>query len=207
MLISGPSAAGKTTLIEKIRDRAPELEHECFSFLFEQPFHFVRRAELFEGSIASDENLVVHYDITAIVHDSFHRVKNCDLSRLRPSDLDFNRMTKYIEGSNRVTVMVLRPSSEALMDRISLRIQVNLTDRPEGWRQRVARYEYLRSFYSSDRRLHRFYKVWENFLKSQGINPSSVIDSTDGFSLIQYNRTDKATQQVTACKSDSLILK
>lgn len=171
IIIGGPSCAGKTTLIKKIRKGTlPDL---CEQIGITTPslWRYASAKDLIESRESLIERVVVHYDIYA----RYSQKK------------EFNYLSELVNNSDSVIILTLYVPPEIFVKRISSRIHITLKSLLslglykgagllESWRrimpQLKKRKEYKEGYSMF------LYKKWFIFFGQNGVTTHWILDSS-----------------------------
>ena len=167
IIVGGPSAVGKSTLLERIKKG--DEQQICSQLDIRQPSSCLYCDAMHLHKICQPfvDQLVLHYDI---------------LYQYSPR-YGFKYLPDIICRSDDVCVLTLLTSSEVLFCRTAPRLKKAMFSFMCSPRKSAGKrlfYQWrTRKFYSSDRKLFRQYVKWDRFLEAYGVAKHFVLNSTN----------------------------
>ena len=173
IIIAGPSCAGKTFLIDKIKQNAlPELRNQL-GLSDPSSWQYVLAMDLDKVCQSSIDKLVIHYD----------------LFEQQSKENEFNYLNKLISNSDMLTVVSLLAPRSVLMKRIRYRI-FGLYLRKFGLRKKEYPGQRIQKCISILQKKYRacqcggsdvLYDRWFSYLNKNSVSKHFLIDSTKSY--------------------------
>lgn len=167
LVVGGVSAAGKSTLLEKIYQG--EVPHLCrrLNIVIPSSYVYCSAKHLSEVTQPTVERLALHYDF---------------LYQYSPKD-SFTYLPDIIRRSSSVSVLTLCTSHEVLFRRLTQRLKgalISFLCGPSTWTaKRILSLWRTREFYRSYSNLFEHYIKWAEFIAGQPVDKHLFFDNTN----------------------------
>jgi len=179
IIVAGPSASGKTTLINEIRQGNHSKLHNHISELGTEKFRFINAIRLSKVTRSFIPRLCVHYD--------FLRQHNMKRGFLVLPDL--------IPRSKSVKIVTLCAPAHVLSERISSRLELLRATEPLD-EKRIKGQEYKRRLYNSKHMLLRKYMYWVSFAQRSGTAEHLIINTADDNRVFQFCENQQVRKNI-----------